>query len=445
MDNMVWIFIEIAFTSINIVLTYLFVRAFLKRKRAEINISNSIVAVILLTSKILTSLFFSEYIIVISSMAIITAFFIGHFYFRGRLTLTVLSAILAAIAGAISELLSVIVITGFRTVSLGEIMQFGMYRMLVRTLSYLFFLMIIILVGRFRKSSLTLINTKLVSALCILPLSSILIVQQFTVHIVDTAYIPTINEVIPMLSIITVNIFVFILVENIMRQNEKNKALLLVEAQSDAQQKHINQLLSNHEQIRQISHDFKQQTDVFYRLCSEKQCDELLCNLSKLSKHHNPVLIIKTGNLMLDTVLSSKKEEADRQKIEFICNLNVQPDLSYMSMEICILLGNAIDNAIEACMRSHAEKKFIELELTEDSSRLLFHMKNSIGEQPQDNGEFLQTKKEDKLHHGIGLRSIKQISNSLGGDMTYEYDDEYFAIWIYFPVMLSAVTNNLKK
>jgi sensor histidine kinase regulating citrate/malate metabolism len=85
-------------------------------------------------------------------------------------------------------------------------------------------------------------------------------------------------------------------------------------------------------------------------------------------------------------------------------------------------------------MRSDAHKNIIELELTADSSCFQFHMKNNIGELPQANDEFLQTKKSNTLLHGIGLQSIKQISNSLGGDMTYEYNDEHFAIWIYLNI-----------
>jgi len=237
-----------------------------------------------------------------------------------------------------------------------------------------------------------------------------------------------------MISIIIVNIFIFILVETIIWQNEKSKELILIEAQSIAQQKHILQLIDNHEHIRQISHDFKQQVDVLYRLCNEKHYDELLYNLSKLSKHHNSLLIVKTGNLMLDTILSSKKEDAVKQGVEFELKLNVQPMLHYITMDICILLGNAIDNAIEACARSHSNKKSIEMELTADSSRFLFHMKNNIGELPQKEGEFLKTQKADTLRHGIGLQSIKQICKRLDGDMTYEYDNMKFAIWIYLPI-----------
>jgi len=434
MNPITWFLLEFIFAMITTVLTYFLVRSFLQRKKVEINLLNSTVMAVVLVIKFLTSSYFNDSVIIISSVSIITAFIIGWFYFQSKLARTIMSAMFVFLSGAISELLAGVLIMGFRPVSMGEAMQFGIYRILIRTLSCLFLLIIIILLGRLRKSLMTSMSTKLVLSLCILPLVSILIVQQFTLHVVDTTYTTTINEIIPMISIIIVNIFIFILVETIIWQNEKSKELILIEAQSIAQQKHILQLIDNHEHIRQISHDFKQQVDVLYRLCNEKHYDELLYNLSKLSKHHNSLLIVKTGNLMLDTILSSKKEDAVKQGVEFELKLNVQPMLHYITMDICILLGNAIDNAIEACARSHSNKKSIEMELTADSSRFLFHMKNNIGELPQKEGEFLKTQKADTLRHGIGLQSIKQICKRLDGDMTYEYDNMKFAIWIYLPI-----------
>jgi len=277
-------------------------------------------------------------------------------------------------------------------------------------------------------------NVKLILALSILPLVSILVYLQFISFVVATTHYLTITETIPMLSIVVVNIFIFVLVENIMRQNEKNKALLLIETQNDAQQKRIGQLMDYHEQVRHIFHNFKQQADVLYRLCKEKQYDELLDNLSKLSNHHNTLIIVKTGNLLLDTILSSKKAEATKQNIDFEFLLNVKPNLSYINMEICILLGNAIDNAIEACMRSTLDIKIIEMNLTATQSSFLFKMRNSIGETPQVEGEFLKTKKSDSLHHGIGMSSMSQTCRKLGGNLDYEYDDEQFRIWIHLPI-----------
>ena len=313
-------------------------------------------------------------------------------------------------------------------------MNFNIYRLQVRTLSHLFLLLVITLVGRFKARTTSIMTNKLMLTLCILPTMSIFIMQKFAIHVVEITDIITVNEAIPMISIIAVNIFVFILVENLIVQNEKNQALLIIREQNIAQQKHIKQLLTTHDQIRQMSHDFKQQADILYRLCKDRHYDELLTHLSQLSNHRNALLIVKTGNIMLDTILSSKKDEADKQTINFKLTLNVQPDLYYMSIDICILLGNAIDNAIEACMMSAKKDRVIEMDLTADSSRFLLRMKNTVGEKPHLIGEFLQTKKSDRLRHGVGLQSIKQISKNLGGDMSYKYDEEYFSIWIYIPV-----------
>ena len=435
MEQLIWILVEFTFASISVVLANLFVRSFLKQETNPIfNRIGKIVIVTAFALKFLTNLYFSENIIIISSVTIITAFSLGKFYFRDKLAMTIMTAVFAFISGAIAELLAGVIITGFRPISLEYVMQFGIYRIQARTLSLLFLLIIIILIRQFRKSSMSAMNNRLVFSLCILPLSSILIAQQFMIHVIDTASVTTINEVIPMLSIVIVNVFIFILVENIMRQHERSQELLLIKAQSDIQQQHISQLINNHEQIRLMSHDFKHQVDVLHQLCEGKCCNELKNTLMKLSNRHNATLLVKTGNTILDTILSSKKEDAIRQNIKFDFNLIVKPELSYMSMDIYVLMGNAIDNAIEACVRSNAVDRFIKVDLTANSSCFQLHIKNSIGNIPQVRDEFLQTQKNDRLRHGIGLKSIKQISKKLGGDMTYEYDDEQFEIWIYLTV-----------
>ena len=233
---------------------------------------------------------------------------------------------------------------------------------------------------------------------------------------------------------VVVNIFIFVLIESIMRQNEKSQELIQIKSRYDAQQERMTQLLDNHEHIRQISHDFKQQADILYRLCHEKKYDELLSSLSKLSHNHSTLWPIQTGNMMLDTLLSSKNENAVRQGINFNLELDVQPELEYVNMDVCILLGNAIDNAIEACVRSCPGKKYIEMDLTANLSSFMFYLKNDIGEPPQIDGEQIKTQKSDKLRHGVGLKSMKQIVKKLGGNMSFEYDNDKFELWIHIAV-----------
>ena len=434
MENTAWIIVELVFACVHTTLTYLFVRFFLHQKKSEFVVTDGAVLVAAFATLFLSNFYFSENVFAVFGASVVTAFIIGKFYFQSKLAVAAITSLFAFLAGAVSELLAVVVITDFNTVAIDVVMQFGTHRLASRTLSSLFMLIFIMIVSRLRKSSMAKLTANFILGLSVLPIVSILIVKQFVLHIVDANDISAVNDAITILSIILVNIFVFVLLENIMRQNEKNQDLLLITAQSAAQQQHYNQIIDSHEQIKLLSHDFKQQTVVLFRLCNEGHYEELQKELSRLTSYQNEVLVIQTGNLMLDTVFSSKKEDALRKEINFEFDLTVQRGLQYMSMDICILLGNAIDNAIEACARSSSKDKFIKLDLKADSVRFLFYMKNTIGEIPSAEGKFLKSKKNDKQLHGIGLQSIKHISNKLGGDMTYEYNEKQFEIWIYLPV-----------
>jgi len=247
--------------------------------------------------------------------------------------------------------------------------------------------------------------------------------------LVALPYAPTTNEIMPIISIVAVNVLLFILVEILIRQNEKNQKLLLIEVQNDAHITHIKQLTQYQNQIRTMSHDFRQQVQELYTLCVENKSDELQAKLTELSNRRSKDLAMDTGNIMLDSILTSKIEVAEVEKIDFKQKLDVEPELDYINSEICVLLGNALDNAIEACVRSDGDK-FIGMELTATPKQFLCHIINTIGATPQADGEFLKTAKQDTLRHGIGLQSMSQICEDVGGTLTYDFNEEHFNLWI---------------
>ena len=434
MDEFSWVMIEFVFAITSSILTFYFMHVFLKRKSDIHTIWKMFVLLMVVVVKTFNSYHFNEYTLVFSAVSILTIFTIGIICFRAKVHEMVMATVFSFLAGASSELITSFVITGYQDVSFVELLQFNIYRYQLRTLSYLVYLLLIVLVRRFRNVKIEGMTIKLTLVLSILPTGSILIVQQFFIQVVLVAEAPTISKIIPLISIIFVNIFVFILVENLMSKNEKDRELLSMKMQNDAQQRHINQLLSTYEQIRQMSHDFKHRTGILYVLCKEKQYDKLLTELTKLSNHSHTSLVINTGNTLMDAIISSKKEEAEKAGISFKLGLDVQPSLTYITMEHCVLLGNALDNAIEGCNRIVNKEKMIDVELKADTSVFMFRIKNTLGERPKVKGEFFSTSKKDVLHHGIGLKSMKKTCENLGGDIKYEFDEEYFNVWVYISV-----------
>lgn len=137
-----------------------------------------------------------------------------------------------------------------------------------------------------------------------------------------------------------------------------------------------------------------------------------------------------TGNPLLDSLLSGKKVKAEQLKITLEINSSkIACNLS--DKDLTVLLGNLIDNAIEAAEKSNKEKK-ISVQILEKGNMFFVHVKNSVGNAPIiEDGNFI-TSKRDRTNHGWGMKSIQTIVEKYGGQMDIKYDDKYFETNITF-------------
>ena len=334
-------------------------------------------------------------------------------------------------------MLTVVVVSNLHTVTFEIIRDFSRFYVYQgQIIISIIQLVVIILVKNIRAKISHTISTKTLLALCLLPIMIFLFYLHIILNPVDT-HMFTITEIFAVIGVILINVFLLILIENSTKRNEQNRILVLSEAQNTAQQAHIQQLLRSHHQIRKISHDFKHHVNILYALAKENRTEELLQSLTKLHNAYDGAFIVETGNIMFDAVLSAKAEEAKQQGIEFTLKLDVAPNAPYLSNDLCVLLSNGLDNAIEACKHEKDTIKSIELETISTPARFMCRMRNTFGITPQPSGGFLKTTKKDKLHHGIGLKSMKQTAQDLGGDLAYEYDSQYFMVHLSIPTKLS--------
>ena len=409
-------------------MTYQFIGAFLKKPKRDNHVLKSFVITVILISQILAVYFLANGF-VISILSIVGAFLIANFCFKAKIYGAGIAAFFSFLAGASSELLAAFIITSFQDIPIYYMAELNTYRLQARTLSILILILFVVLIRHFRVGKFGVMTLKVVLVLSILPIASIIFIQYFVIHIMTVSYVPSIAEIASIFNIIIVNIFLFVMIENIIRQSENNQKLILMEAQNTAHYKHIQQLISNREQVRKMSHDFKQQVQIIYMMCVDRRYDELLEHITVLANKSSNEVLVETKNIMLDSMITSKVEETKQNEIELLKSLDIEPDLDYMTIEICVMIGNALDNAIEACIKSK-EDKFIGLEIIATRSQFLCHIKNSVGIKPIIDNGILQTTKVDILCHGVGVQSMIQTCEELGGDLSYEFDDEYFNLWI---------------
>ena len=428
--------VEFTLTSVNVALIYLFLRYFIKKHRFSHWLHNSGLFIVVVILKFISNYLFAEQALVLPMISLIATAIIAIGFFRAKIKNIIISTILVFLIGVISETLVAFIFASIKGVPIEQMILYDIYRISLQAYSYLTFLFFIFLLKRLTNIHMEQMPKKLNVALCALPLISIVIVYTFAINVVSEMYEPSISEIISLLSIVTVNVLMFIIFDSFMKQNEKEQALILIKAQNDAHGQNIRHLISTQEQIKKVSHDFRHNIGLLRVLCEKEEYDDLLLNLQKLENRNHELLIIDTKNIMLDAALSFKKEEALKLDINFAMNLDVAPNLDYITMEYCVLLSNALENAIESCARVRGKRRFLELELTANLTAFMFSIKNTLDDTPEvdESGEFFISKKDDKFRHGIGLKSMKQTCTELGGELKYEFNEEYFVLWIYIPL-----------
>ena len=142
---------------------------------------------------------------------------------------------------------------------------------------------------------------------------------------------------------------------------------------------------------------------------------------------------VKTGNDVLDVILTEKSLYCVKNNIRLQCMANGK-DLAFMdSMDIYSLFGNALSNAIESVSKIEEDKRFIALNVTSAGNMLSVHMENYYeGEIVFENG--LPKTSRDTGYHGFGVKSMSYIVKKYNGYMNMSAESGVFTLDIVFPV-----------
>ncbi len=143
----------------------------------------------------------------------------------------------------------------------------------------------------------------------------------------------------------------------------------------------------------------------------------------------------KTGNKVLDTVLTTKSLYCNKHGITFTCVADGTL-LDFMDvMDICSIFGNALDNAIECEMKiPEKEKRLIHVTVSRQKAFLILRFENYCEEEVQHQGGTLTTTKKDKKYHGYGMKSIRYTVNKYGGAVTIDTKENWFDLKILIPI-----------
>lgn len=144
----------------------------------------------------------------------------------------------------------------------------------------------------------------------------------------------------------------------------------------------------------------------------------------------------RTGNHVVDAILTAKSLRAGKLGIQLAAVVDGAAMAFLPVSDICSLLGNALDNAIEGADRvKQPEERLIRLSVNQERGFLRLRVENRCAETaPLKDGALPATTKADKANHGYGLRSMQHIAQHHGGSLKIENKDGWFRLWILIPM-----------
>lgn len=204
--------------------------------------------------------------------------------------------------------------------------------------------------------------------------------------------------------------------------------------QHDLIETHYSEVDNMYRKMRGWRHDYRNHIQTMKVLAAEGDLDALKKYLDKLDEDLNTVdLVIKTGNKMTDAILNSKISLAKSKGINVIADAKVPVELKMSDIDLCIVIGNLFDNAIEASLALPEEQRLIRLYMDIKNTQLYMCLTNFTAAKKlkKHGGRYVTTKGEG---HGFGLVRVDDIIERYGGYISRNSEDGAFTTEIMLPV-----------
>lgn len=218
-------------------------------------------------------------------------------------------------------------------------------------------------------------------------------------------------------------------------QNEKRETELM-SLTNTMMEKNFSELESSQQAIRQQVHDFKNHIRTISGMIendisAKKYIEDLL------SVSYSQSQYCYCNNNAINSIINCKINDAKAQNIHFEHYITLSSPLFLSPVDICAILANQIDNALEACEKMSADSnRFVKVEIWQKEAFVFFKVTNSVDRNPFNNKhELISTKNTQNGLHGLGIKNIFKTVSNYGGTLKNDYINGQF-------ISIAMVPNN---
>ena len=168
------------------------------------------------------------------------------------------------------------------------------------------------------------------------------------------------------------------------------------------------------------AHDAKKHLSAIRNLTDNDEITHYIQQLTEDLEEYSS--LAASGNHHLDVIINKYITQCRMKKIDFVYDVRLSNLKSVDMFDLVVILGNILDNAVDAAEKSVSRK--IELITDYTNTYDVIVLKNSCDTKPISKGEILKTTKDNKHYHGIGIKSVKNVLKKYDGDFLWEYDEQ---------------------
>lgn len=233
------------------------------------------------------------------------------------------------------------------------------------------------------------------------------------------------------------NISLIRMISHIMKDNEIKSENRLIKEKMDMQYKHYLSLQESQEMLKKLHHDINN-----HMICIKNIHGDNSLASEYINEISNQIESCKynfdSKNMVLDIILTEKKYICDKNKIDFLVDINFEK-CNFMNMvDICSIFSNILDNAIEACNKIKNKDKKITLKGTIVNDFFIVKCVNTKENDVILSGDNIITDKKDKNLHGIGINSVKSSVKKYDGNVEIKFEEDKFMVVICIPIRKNA-------
>ncbi|MBD5080590.1 MAG: GHKL domain-containing protein [Ruminococcaceae bacterium] len=406
--------------TLGVYAVYKLMRAFFEERRVK----SAAEIISYISYYILTSLVYLIFNIPIINFAVsILSYFLLTFLYRSSLKKKIFVSTLTYVFGFCTEMM-VVILTGYIGFPINEKINYDSIFGVIALNVLLFAIAMAVSGFKSIKKENTLPRSYWFIILMI-PISSLLILLQLFKY--STLLVYEIVFSVAAILIINFMVFFFLFDKVALLYRDKQESMLI----KQQNEYYVNQLAvieDLHETSKEMKHNIKNHLIAILSYIENNKNDEAKKYISDIIDfYQNKNEIVHTGYPQIDSLLNYKLSPAVENDTEINVTASLPSDLIFSSFDLTVILGNLIDNALEAvsCVR---ENRFIDLKLSYSKGMMIVKISNPYENDIKTENGIPVTSKNDKENHGLGLKSVNEVLKRYDGMTEIETEKNIFTI-----------------